>query len=58
LDDGSFELSLPYTDPTELAMDVMRHGDQVRVVADHGGMAQLVRERTQRAWQQLADEAL
>jgi predicted DNA-binding transcriptional regulator YafY len=54
LDDGSFELSLPYTDPTELAMDVMRHGDQVRVVADTGGMAQLVRERTQGAWQQLA----
>lgn len=33
LDDGRYELRLPYTDPTEIAMDVMRHGDQVQVTA-------------------------
>ncbi len=33
-DDGRLELSIPYRDPTELAMDVLRHGDQVEVVGD------------------------
>ena len=33
LDDGSYELRLPYVDDTELVMDVLRQGDQVRVVA-------------------------
>src|SRR5512139_300742 len=33
LDDGRHELQVPYADETELAMDVLRHGDQVRVVA-------------------------
>ncbi len=33
LEDGSFELRLPYVDPTELVMDVLRQGDQVRVLA-------------------------
>jgi predicted DNA-binding transcriptional regulator YafY len=32
--DGRLELSVPYRDPTELAMDVLRHGDQVEVVGD------------------------
>ena len=31
LEDGRFELKLPYADLTELAMDVLRHGDQVFV---------------------------
>jgi len=31
LADGSFELRVPYADPTELAMDVLRHGEQVVV---------------------------
>jgi predicted DNA-binding transcriptional regulator YafY len=31
--DGSLTLRLPYTDATELAMDILRHGEQVRVVA-------------------------
>ena len=34
LPDGSYRLSLPYTDPTELAMDVLRHGGDVRVLGD------------------------
>lgn len=34
LPDGSYRLTLPYTDPTELAMDVLRHGGDVRVLGD------------------------
>ena len=26
-DDGRYELQVPYSDPTELAMDILRHGD-------------------------------
>ncbi|MDH4051835.1 MAG: WYL domain-containing protein [Rubrivivax sp.] len=33
LDDGRYELRLPFVDPTELAMDVLRHGEQVQVLA-------------------------
>jgi len=31
--DGSLRMRLPYTEPTELVMDVMRHGPNVRVLA-------------------------
>jgi predicted DNA-binding transcriptional regulator YafY len=31
LADGSLQLRLPYADPTELSMDILRHGDQVQV---------------------------
>jgi predicted DNA-binding transcriptional regulator YafY len=31
LDDGNFEMKLPYVSETELVMDVLRHGGQVRV---------------------------
>jgi len=33
LPDGSLEMRLPYADATELAMDILRHGDQVKVLA-------------------------
>lgn len=33
LDDGRWELQLPYVDDTELVMDVLRHGDEVEVLA-------------------------
>jgi predicted DNA-binding transcriptional regulator YafY len=33
LPDGSFELRLPFVDTNELLMDVLRQGDQVRVVS-------------------------
>ncbi len=33
LDDGSWELSLPYVDETELLMDILRQGAQVQVLA-------------------------
>ena len=32
-DDGGLTLRLPYGDPTELVMDILRHGDQVQVLA-------------------------
>lgn len=31
--DGSYELHLPYRDPSELVMDILRHGAEVEVVA-------------------------
>ena len=34
LDDGCYELQVPYSDATELAMDILRHGDSVVVAAD------------------------
>jgi predicted DNA-binding transcriptional regulator YafY len=33
LADGRFELRLPYVDDTELVMDVLRQGEEVRVLA-------------------------
>ncbi len=33
LEDGSYELSIPYRESRELVMDVMRHGAHVEVVA-------------------------
>ena len=33
LDDGRYELVLPYSDETELVMDILRQGSQVRVLA-------------------------
>jgi predicted DNA-binding transcriptional regulator YafY len=51
LADGSLELRLPYADSTELSMDILRHGDQVRVVAPKTLVRQ-VAERLRRAAQQ------
>jgi predicted DNA-binding transcriptional regulator YafY len=34
LPDGRYELQVPFSDPTEIAMDILRHGDRVCVVAD------------------------
>ena len=33
LAEGVYELTIPYTEETEILMDILRHGDQVRVVA-------------------------
>ncbi len=33
LDDGRYEMRLPYVDDTELVMDVLRQGDQVQVLS-------------------------
>ncbi len=32
--EGRYELQVPYSDPTELMMDILRHGDSVRVTGD------------------------
>jgi predicted DNA-binding transcriptional regulator YafY len=40
-DDGSLTLRVPYADATELAMDVLRHGEQVRVVEPAALVAQV-----------------
>jgi predicted DNA-binding transcriptional regulator YafY len=51
LDDGGLQLRLPYADSTELSMDILRHGDQVRVLAPQE-LVQQVAERLQRAARQ------
>jgi len=33
LPDGSYELEIPYRDPRELVMEILRHGPHVRVIA-------------------------
>jgi predicted DNA-binding transcriptional regulator YafY len=50
LDDGRYELQVPYSDPTELAMDILRHGDTVEVVGDKPLVASIA-ERLRRAAQ-------
>jgi predicted DNA-binding transcriptional regulator YafY len=48
LSDGRYELQVPYSDPTELTMDILRHGDGVQVVGDKTLVAS-IGERLQRA---------
>ena len=48
LADGRYELQVPFNDPTELAMDILRHGDSVVVTGDKALVA-LVRARLVRA---------
>jgi predicted DNA-binding transcriptional regulator YafY len=52
-DDGSLTLRVPYADATELAMDVLRHGEQVKVLAP-AALAQQVARRLQAALAQYA----
>lgn len=44
LPDGRYELQVPYADPTELAMDILRHGDSV-VVTGNAALKQAIRGR-------------
>jgi predicted DNA-binding transcriptional regulator YafY len=32
LDGSRYQLAIPYTEETEILMDILRHGDQVRVL--------------------------
>lgn len=48
LADGSFRLEVPYTDATELAMDVLRHGDQVKVLPGSGPLLVIVEAQLRR----------
>ena len=43
-----YELQVPYSDPTELAMDILRHGDSVVATGDKALVA-LIGERLRRA---------
>ncbi|CAN5706981.1 WYL domain-containing protein [soil metagenome] len=49
LPDGRYQLQLPYADATELAMDVLRHGDQVSVMPDSGPLFDVVSSQLKRA---------
>jgi predicted DNA-binding transcriptional regulator YafY len=53
LADGRYELRVPYSDPTELAMDILRHGESVTVTGDKA-LAHLIAQRLNRAAAQYA----
>jgi predicted DNA-binding transcriptional regulator YafY len=48
LADGRYELQVPYIDSTELAMDILRHGDSVEVRGDKS-LVTLIAQRLRRA---------
>lgn len=48
LPDGRYEMTLPYTDETELVMDLLRQGDEVTVV-EPASLRATMRARLQRA---------
>ncbi len=48
LADGRYELQVPYSDPTELAMDILRHGENV-VVAGNKALASQIARRLRAA---------
>jgi predicted DNA-binding transcriptional regulator YafY len=49
LADGRYELRVPYSDPTELTMDVLRHGDSVVVTGDKAFAARIAQRLQQAA---------
>ncbi len=51
VDDGHYEMRLPYVDDTELVMDLLRQGEQVRVL-EPPELVQAVRQRLQAAARQ------
>lgn len=55
--DGRYQLAIPYSDPTELAMDILRHAGEVSIVSDTGKVAEIVRSRTRTAWEMLSAQA-
>jgi predicted DNA-binding transcriptional regulator YafY len=48
LPDERYELQVPYSDPTELTMDILRHGDSVTVTGDKA-LAATIAQRLERA---------
>ncbi|MCU7856260.1 MAG: WYL domain-containing protein, partial [Candidatus Thiodiazotropha sp. (ex Lucinoma borealis)] len=48
LEDGHYELTLPYGNPTELLMDLLKYGPDVEVVSPFG-LRQAIQERLQSA---------
>lgn len=55
LDDGSYEMKLPYVDETELVMDVLRQGEQAKVLAPPA-LVQAVRRRLQAGARQYEEQ--
>ena len=53
LPDGRYELQVPYSEPTELVMDILRHGDSV-VVAGDKALARTIQTRLAAALAQYA----
>ena len=53
LDDGRYQLKLPYADPTELLMDLLRHAGTVEVHAPLS-LKKAYAQRLQRAAQRTA----
>lgn len=49
LDDGRYELRVPYANPTELVMDVLRHGEHVAVAPDSPELRALVADKLRKA---------
>lgn len=54
LADGRYELKVPYSEPTELAMDVLRHGDSVVVTGD-AALVRIIGQRLRSAAAAYAD---
>jgi predicted DNA-binding transcriptional regulator YafY len=48
LEDGSYELQIPYSDPRELAMDILKHSPDVEVIEPEP-LRQLVKEQLRAA---------
>lgn len=48
LGDGSYELRIPYSDPRELVMDILKHGEEVEVI-EPDSLRQLLSKHLQRA---------
>jgi predicted DNA-binding transcriptional regulator YafY len=48
LHDGRYELQVPYSETTELVMDILRHGETVAVTGDRA-LAATIKDRLQRA---------
>jgi predicted DNA-binding transcriptional regulator YafY len=55
--DGSLQLKLPYADSTELSMDILRHGDQVKVLAPRSLVLQVGNRLREAARQYAIDGA-
>jgi predicted DNA-binding transcriptional regulator YafY len=51
LDDGSYELRIPYSDPRELVMDILKHGAEVEVTEPES-LRQLLSKHLRQALQQ------
>jgi proteasome accessory factor C len=47
LEDGRYELRIPYRDPRELVMDIMRHGKECEVIAPEALREQVSAEATE-----------